>query len=445
MFRHVKVNVRFLDSFSKELNVALVLGKQFWDAIVQAPFPNLETNKYAMVRTALVACNLVSPPNTIVDGIARLITKSDINGLCRKDRALQVQAAESMLTECWGLLQEGVGNNTVAQTVANALFGRLAARTALCPCNNQKGGYEGKASKSLTDIKNAFGDELLIETTPHEHADSSSGAAATPSSSAAAPKTTEATLADVADPAWIARTHGFNVGNYYQLKEDGKTGRLYKLEEMTGRVTFVEYSIGPGARDTITVDYNDLKGKWLHYKGKLHTRVACDLTMHQVDNNPRLQSDEHRCKIFCGLMGASREHVSTERVFVEYLLNPAEARCVEAIGIRKLLLLPGTDLSSVSLVRTDYPVLGAPQPFYLHMPMRIHSEKPAEWKPVALAVAFWWVLRTSSETEANMIMVQHKVNAYTFPALTNIKPLKPFDKLMVYVKAEPSIKRAKKQ
>ena len=83
MFKHVTINIRFLDSFSKELNVALVLGKQFWDAIVQAPFPNLETNKYAMVRTALVACNLVSPPKKIVDGIARLITKSDINGLSR--------------------------------------------------------------------------------------------------------------------------------------------------------------------------------------------------------------------------------------------------------------------------------------------------------------------------------------------------------------------------
>ena len=62
----------------------LKLGEVFWESVTHTNFPS-GTSKFPYIRSAFVATNLVAPPSKVVDGVSRLIVKTDIQSLARKD------------------------------------------------------------------------------------------------------------------------------------------------------------------------------------------------------------------------------------------------------------------------------------------------------------------------------------------------------------------------
>ena len=86
--------------------------------------------KFPYVRTAIVATNLISPKKKVVDGVARLIVKTTLATLSRKDNLLTVQAAEALLSESWDELQRRSGMFKDAFS-ADAIYGRLSSRAVL--------------------------------------------------------------------------------------------------------------------------------------------------------------------------------------------------------------------------------------------------------------------------------------------------------------------------
>ena len=95
-----------------------------------------------MLRAALVACNLIAPK--VVDGVARLLVKSDLLALKHKDKLLNITALETMLMESWKLLQQHVENEELSDESCYAMFGRMSARAALLVT---KKGLEGPEKK----------------------------------------------------------------------------------------------------------------------------------------------------------------------------------------------------------------------------------------------------------------------------------------------------------
>ena len=112
----------------------------------------------------MLVCNLVAPKSKVIGAVAKLITKTDVAGLARKDMITKIAAAESMLSEVWGLLGTGVSNNAITTSKANVLFGRLSNRTMLFLTKKEKAGYEQTAFASLGNIKQQLQDELATET-----------------------------------------------------------------------------------------------------------------------------------------------------------------------------------------------------------------------------------------------------------------------------------------
>ena len=61
------------------------------------------------------------------------------------------------------------------------------------------------------------------------------------------------------------------------------------------------------------------------------------------------------------------------------------------------------------------------------------SHVKADWKHAKLFHAFWWVKTTHDKDEATMKLIKVQVSEFKIPAYENIKALKPWDPLFVYV------------
>ena len=88
----------------KEYGGSKKLGQTFKETVVNVKFAT-ESSKFPFLRSAMMATNLISPKDKIVDGHARLLTKSDVQSIAKKATLMQATAAEQLLAECWKSLQ----------------------------------------------------------------------------------------------------------------------------------------------------------------------------------------------------------------------------------------------------------------------------------------------------------------------------------------------------
>ena len=71
-------------------------GEVYWNMVVAMAFQS-STSKLPLLKSALVACQLISPKLKVQDGIARLLTKTDLATFLRKYKALSVRACEELI------------------------------------------------------------------------------------------------------------------------------------------------------------------------------------------------------------------------------------------------------------------------------------------------------------------------------------------------------------
>ena len=84
---------RYLYGFSRAYGGNKKIGEVFFRAITGTQFHSLST-KFPFIRTACLAANLICPKSKVVDGVARLLTKTDISMLSSKENYLNVIAGE---------------------------------------------------------------------------------------------------------------------------------------------------------------------------------------------------------------------------------------------------------------------------------------------------------------------------------------------------------------
>jgi hypothetical protein len=80
--------VKYLDAFAKAYGENRKIGQEFFTAVTQCNFSTSPLNLFPHVRTGVLAANLVSPK--VIDGIARLLVKSDVSALCKKDQKVNL-------------------------------------------------------------------------------------------------------------------------------------------------------------------------------------------------------------------------------------------------------------------------------------------------------------------------------------------------------------------
>ena len=96
--------LRYLDKFAKAYGSNKRVGGEFFQALIDLKLKGSTTFPY--LRTALLATNLLG--NKVIDGIARFITKSDIDKLRANKLASEVVELEELLADSWSLMSLAV-------------------------------------------------------------------------------------------------------------------------------------------------------------------------------------------------------------------------------------------------------------------------------------------------------------------------------------------------
>ena len=99
-----------------------------------------------------------------IDGVAKLITKTDISGLKNNKTRILLQECELFLTRAWKECE----SSSKQVTLKWKIFGQAMIRSILMLVKKEKLGKEGKEYK-LTEIEALFAKGMTGEDTPHVH------------------------------------------------------------------------------------------------------------------------------------------------------------------------------------------------------------------------------------------------------------------------------------
>ena len=333
--------LKYLDSFSKEFGGTKKLGEVFMSVVTSLKF-GTQASKFPFTRAACIACNLASPVNKVQDGHARLLVKSDILSLARKDKLLKLTAAENMMSEAWFQLQGASTESKLSNSDCNVVFGRLSTRVVLLLVNKEKDGIEGAKYSALSAIQAKFDEEFKERLVGTTAAPASSITASDPSTESA----NTAKLEEVSDPVWIATDAGYTVGSHYTCKSLG--AQIWELTAFVGTgATFTEYNLhAKGAPAETHVKFDGLKN--MHsFKGKLQEHLSDIAQDFMPENHATLQKDARRASILTQLMKAVTKHGPAATKSVSFFVNPSELRAKHDIPKGQLKLIPATDLARI--------------------------------------------------------------------------------------------------
>ena len=417
---------RFLDNWAKEYGTNKVLGKSYLEAVVQMKFP-VYTSRFPFMRAACIATNLVSPKRKIVDGTAKLLTKSDLSVLVKSDKRLQVTAAEHMMSEAWVSVHRALEALQITQAKKDSIFGCLATRTILFLTKKGKEGPESKDCTSLKEIKEKFHAEL-------------SGTLPAEAAPASGVNSSQANLSDVSDPVWIANRDGFAVGKYFSEK---KSSKVYRVDDLTEEgVQLTEQTFETDTPESKLVDFDKLKPNFVPFKGKLQQAVI-GFDKHMAHKMPAFDLDVQKACLFAALVASAQEHGPKEAESIRFLMYPSEVRAAKAVKKGELKLVPITDFAKLvnKSATSKHIITDGKLQLYLEQPNRARDPQLSEWRKDIVFAAFWWVKMVESKDEEDINMKLSKVtqDGITFPIFENTKGLKMHDKL-VALDASPAKK-----
>ena len=142
--------IHWLSSFTKKFGESLALGQEFMVSVTETHISSV--NSFPMVRIGMIATNLTAPPSRVIDGHARLVTKSDIEKLKSKKMSDKINQVEEALEAAWQESSKSQNENFKA-------FGRMMIRSSLLLLQKEKSGRE-KAVYTLDEIKSMFKQHL---------------------------------------------------------------------------------------------------------------------------------------------------------------------------------------------------------------------------------------------------------------------------------------------
>ena len=152
--------IKFLSNFSSQWGTALLLGEEFCHQLAHQDFMN-PTNVFPYIRAACWATQLTT--NKHADGVSKLLSKADLQRMASPGLAPEVTKAESILADCWKVVQASMQSKANAgnhSTHLHRCFGKLCVRAILYLTRKQKYSREKTNWSNLEDILQAFTQEV---------------------------------------------------------------------------------------------------------------------------------------------------------------------------------------------------------------------------------------------------------------------------------------------
>ena len=424
--------VKYLDEFSKRYGENKRLGEDFIKGVTETVFS--ASRRVPHLRTAFLAANLVSPK--VVDGVAKLLVKSDIEKLKSKDLASKVDASESEMATAWSIVEK-LWESDISRESLYPVVGRFHCRVVLWVTSKGKLGFEKKEYKTLEEIRSVFVQELTAalpagRIVDHTWFKGPVVAASSVSSGHSGP----VTISELQDVNWQAKEAGWEVGKMYFEKSVGPSAGMYRLKSiLQDGIRLEEYSATKQSSLTVTVPVDKFGKLWAEFKGVVQAKLE-GIGDHMVHESARLLTDSLKATAFKVLYTNALTYDPAD--LLSYYINPAEVRAATKINKGSLTLVPCTTPDKITPLKASavVHVIVGPNTFYLNEPPKLRTLHKEEWRHENVVVPFWWVATTAVETEANMIektMKDVKLEC-TFTCLVNSCHLSPGDKLFVYRK-----------
>lgn len=160
--------LKFLSQFGQTFGCTLMLGQEFTETLAHMSFQEA-TNLFPFTRTAIWATQLTASKSS--DGFSKMVTKSDLQTLCSPKALDQAKAAESLLADCWQVVQSqlppATAENHKKTVHLYRCFGKLCFRTTLFQLKKQKLAPDELTFQTLPEILDRFTKELQgLTTTP---------------------------------------------------------------------------------------------------------------------------------------------------------------------------------------------------------------------------------------------------------------------------------------
>jgi hypothetical protein len=259
--------IHFMDAVAKQFHASNVLGETFWKAVTAATFHD-KTKMFPLLRVALMLVNLTS--DKVEDGIAKLLSKSDVSKLTQKGKAHAVLECEDALVTAQRLSNVLIEQHPARYSQSASLepLGQFSVRVGLYATGRGAAGPE-KKEHTLQQIKDLYLAhvskivDIEVKFPPWQAGGDKS--AATAAAPAAAASSTAATLADHNSPLWIAQKAGFHVGGtiYEKLDTQVNVERCYHILSINDdkKVTLIAISGYDGTYKQVDITMETLCGK----------------------------------------------------------------------------------------------------------------------------------------------------------------------------------------
>lgn len=415
------------------------------------------TKQYPMLRNAMVLANLSSPK--VEDGIAKLLSKSDVTKIASKAQASKATACENALCQAAGIASYLAGYGKLLADQELGPVGRLWVRVALHAADKGKSGPDGR-TMPLSEVKTAFLQELSnvvgYNVVYDKWSDAGAAADEAPDQQEAdeqpAKRSKAASLEDHSNPTWIAAQKGYSLGTLvYRRQEDGSPLRPEKLHVVTVVGEKVKLHVACDYKLTnkepcLEVALDELFSKWVIFKGDVPRHF------HTGQHRPMNWSlDVVRADLFRALHAADHDMSSFE---LKFFRKPDVVLTTCKIGKGKLVLLPMAPLANIvtksstgTLSLGKHKTAHGPTEFFVHPPPRpTMAKKSLDADCEQGLVAYWWVYTLGAKEsgdEANMFPTTVSHNGITVPALANTNgPIGAHVKLVQQRKGAPAAKPA---
>lgn len=250
----------FLNYMSKQFGENPMLGEGFMTAITDQQFTKLSLHPH--VKCALVVTNCTT--ERVIDGVAKLITKTDITGLKAKRYESNIAEVEEQLSSAWKTL---AAHTTLQDHQRYKLFGMYCIRFALWLTNKQKAGRENVEYK-LVDLK-----DMLKKDLQNPGVGCTSQPAA--STSTQSKKSTQAyELQDAGSPMFLAKQPlKLEVGCHYTIKGHGN--KIFTINVISqDQVTLSHTEFLTGTSTSLTFPATDILDNFKVTKAKPPTAIS---------------------------------------------------------------------------------------------------------------------------------------------------------------------------
>ncbi len=420
--------VKFLDRLGKKFGASKMLGEEFVSAVVE--YKTISTEGLVYLKVACCACNITA--KKVVDGVARLLVKSDLDKMKSPKGKGAASEINNVIEKAWIIGEALLETGVITPDAFDMVLGKFMVRAILLWTDKQQHGAETTVYKDTQDIKLAFVKSMRCEA-DDENVDLKEWT--TIVTDEEAPKQSKkrdlGMMAphEVADPICILASNGFEVDVYVKEKGidagDGSGDGFYQIKSIDKE--FVHLSIynmfEKNDDTTVKVKVLSMLDKWSIF----NSNVPSILQVTPMSPMRFLSVDVLRQKAFEALMGHEAE--AGDRM-LKYTAHPYGLLAASAIAKGSLKLAPLTQLINLNPKHSEQSSPIDVDRFRVNASAMKRGKKEEDAKDDKCSfVPYWWVESTTNEKLVNMRRASMKRGNVTFEVLQNTKAISKHQRL----------------